>query len=439
MSNRKDFTNNNTEFTGTGGIVLPKGTTGERPTGAVGQIRFNTTTGAMENFTAEGWFPVSVSVPTLATVANSIYAGATSTLTLTGTNFGIAAGTVRFTANASVTNVTITPSSVTSATVAVPSEIFNLSTGTSVDVQLINSDNGISNVITKTIVGLPTGGAITTAGGYRVHTITSSTSLVVPTGFTATVDYLLVAGGGSGGDDIAGGGGAGGMVTGTAAISANTYSVVIGAGGASTIGTEGTGRGNNGAPSSVFGVTAIGGGAGGGEGQTAANSGGSGGGAGYSTGSGGAGTAGQGNSGGNSSGGTCAGGGGKGAAAANVSSSATAGGAGLQNNFDGNNYYYAGGGGGGSYSGGTAAAGGLGGGGGGVGGYPASAVGAGGTGGRNAGTAGATTWGGSNGGKGGNAGANTGSGGGGSSETNAGVFSASGAGGSGIVIVRYTL
>jgi hypothetical protein len=443
MSNRKDFTDKNTEFAGVGGIVLPKGTTGERPTGIVGQVRFNTTTAALENYTPTGWFPVSVPIPTLATVSGTIYAGVASTLTLTGTNFGIAAGSVRFTASGSATSVTVTPASATSATVTVPSAIFNLSAGTSVDVQFINSDNGVSNIIIKTIVALPTGGTISPSlvAGYRVHTFTSSSNFVVPSGFTATVDYLLVAGGGSGGDDISGGGGAGGMVTGTAAVSVGSYSIVIGAGGPSTIGTEGTGRGNNGDPSSVFGVTVTGGGAGGGEGQSDANSGASGGGGGYQNGAGGSGTSGQGNSGANAAGSTCGGGGGKGGTAPTTSAgTGGAGGAGLQNNFDGNNYYYAGGGGGGGYTGTTAcAAGGIGGGGGGVGGYPASAGGAGGGSARNNGTAGATTWGGSNGGKGGNAGANTGSGGGGSSETNGSVFSASGAGGSGICIVRYAI
>lgn len=443
MSNRKDFTNKNTQFTGTAGIVFPKGTTGERPTGIVGQVRFNTTTNALENYTADGWFPVSVPIPTLTSVTGTVYSGIASTLTLTGANFGISAGTVRFTASGSITNVTVTPASATSATVTVPSAIFNLSAGVSVDVQFINSDNGVSNIISKTIIGLPTGGTISPSlvSGYRVHTFTSSTNLVVPTGFTATVDYLLVAGGAAGGDDIGAGGGAGGMVTGTASISVGSYSIVIGAGGTSTIGTEGTGRGNNGEPSSAFGVTVTGGGTGGGEGQSDGNSGGSGGGGGYNGGAGGVGTSGQGTAGANAAGSTCGGGGGKGGAApTTVAGTGGTGGAGLQNNFDGNNYYYAAGGGGGGYSSTSVAGpGGQGGGGGGVGGYPASCVGAGGTGGRNAGTAGATTWGGSNGGKGGNAGANTGSGGGGGSETNGGVFSASGAGGSGICIIRYTL
>ena len=60
-----------------------------------------------------------------------------------------------------------------------------------------------------------------------------------------TVEYLVVAGGGAGGDQYGGGGGAGGFRTGTETLTGSTsYTVTVGAGGAST--------GANGA-SSLFG------------------------------------------------------------------------------------------------------------------------------------------------------------------------------------------
>lgn len=39
----------------TGGLYLPAGTTAQRPTGVTGQIRFNTTTGAVEVFNGSTW------------------------------------------------------------------------------------------------------------------------------------------------------------------------------------------------------------------------------------------------------------------------------------------------------------------------------------------------------------------------------------------------
>jgi len=39
----------------TGGLYLPLGTTAQRPTGVTGQIRFNTTTNAVEVFNGTAW------------------------------------------------------------------------------------------------------------------------------------------------------------------------------------------------------------------------------------------------------------------------------------------------------------------------------------------------------------------------------------------------
>ena len=154
----------------------------------------------------------------------------------------------------------------------------------------------------------PTGGNATyTFGSYKVHAFTSNGNFVPNT--AGTVDILIVAGGGGAGtpDRTAyngawsGGGGAGGVLyTTSVSVTAQSYSIVIGAGGA---------RQANGANSTALGLTAIGGGRGGG--TTSAGSGnvnwngaagGSGGGGlGDRPGpmQGGAGTAGQGNAGAN--------------------------------------------------------------------------------------------------------------------------------------------
>jgi hypothetical protein len=206
-------------------------------------------------------------------------------------------------------------------------------------------------------------GTMTTSGGYKIHTFTSSGDLVVNSG--GEVDYLIVAGGGGGGS---GGGGAGGMLTGKiASLSPNTYTITVGGGG-------GGGRGgspvatptpSNGTNSTALGLTAIGGGRGGGgsiSGRVGSN-GGSGGGHGYdinnttrTTG-----TSGQGNGGGRASGpslGGSGGGGGAGGAGqdggGSIPHGSTSypsyggnGGIGLQSSISGTPTYYAGGGGGG--------------------------------------------------------------------------------------------
>jgi hypothetical protein len=128
-----------------------------------------------------------------------------------------------------------------------------------------------------------TGGTVTTTGNFKVHTFNSSSNFVVsqlgnspsvPTGGPTNVDYLVIgggAGGGCGGGAAAGGGGAGGHRTsfpspnsnaGAFPISSQTYSITVGAGGASApyYGSPG-----NAGSSSVFStITSAGGGGGGG-------------------------------------------------------------------------------------------------------------------------------------------------------------------------------
>jgi hypothetical protein len=274
-----------------------------------------------------------------------------------------------------------------------------------------------------------TGGTITTDGDYKIHTFTSTGDIT----FDVTqiseiqslnqIEYLIVAGGGGGGagQDVGGtnykggGGGAGGLLSGSRFVDISAYTGTIGAGGSGGY-FEGANprQALNGSNSSLFGLTAIGGGRGSGA-DEALNpacylplSGGSGGG-GYNSqefnisgllrcapgGNGASGTEGQGNAGGNNNTSfyTVGGAGGGGAGAVGSNGPNGNGGIGKQSAINGTLTYYAGGGAGG----GTTATGGLGGGG-------------------NQFTNGA---------------ANTGGGGG------AGNEATGGAGGSGVVIVRY--
>ena len=120
-----------------------------------------------------------------------------------------------------------------------------------------------------------TGGTITTSGDFKIHSFTGDGCFVVsqlgnsptvPTGGPNNVDYLVVAGGGSGGVNQGGGGGAGGYRTtfpspgcnaGAFPISATTYPITVGSGGA---GVTGSTRGNSGTNSIFSTITSAGGG-----------------------------------------------------------------------------------------------------------------------------------------------------------------------------------
>jgi hypothetical protein len=268
-------------------------------------------------------------------------------------------------------------------------------------------------------------GTTTISGTNRVTRITSGTgniSFSYATGLQSFIaQYLVVAGGGAGGTRHGGGGGAGGLVEGSTTLFTDAYSVSVGAGGAGRVHSNG---GLPGAPSSAFGVLALGGGGGhgfpgptpsGGSGGGAADSGG---GAGSSSvpGSGlqpASASGGFGNTGGlgQSNPWYGGGGGGAGAVGGNVQTSVRAGsgGAGRSSSITGTPVTYAGGGGGASWQGNPSNLSGFGGAGGGANG----AI-------NNATPAGAT--------------ANTGGGGGAHGGESTGF---GGNGGSGVVIVRY--
>jgi len=85
-----------------------------------------------------------------------------------------------------------------------------------------------------------TGGAVTYAGGYTIHTFTSGGTFQVSS--SGDVEYLIVAGGGGGGFNYAGGGGAGGLLTGTIVnLTPGSYTVTVGAGGVGGSGTNTSG------------------------------------------------------------------------------------------------------------------------------------------------------------------------------------------------------
>ena len=83
MANSRDFTGKNRKFTGTKGIVTPKGTTGERVGSESGELRFNTTTELMEYFDGTTWKPIDAP-PTITTVTTNDSVGTNTVLNADG-------------------------------------------------------------------------------------------------------------------------------------------------------------------------------------------------------------------------------------------------------------------------------------------------------------------------------------------------------------------
>jgi hypothetical protein len=386
-----------------------------------GDIIFNTTTGVLEVYGGAGWYaPHAMSIDS---VTGDISPGVATTLNFTGTGLSSTVD-IRYYDGATLL---ATSSSIAVSSGAfsdtVPSAVYGPSaTDDVITIKVVSNGSELfagTKIVGDTYIDA-TGGTVTTDGDYKIHTFTSSDTFTISTlGSDSTynvVEYLIVAGGGGGGSTQGGGGGggAGGYRTATGmSVSAQAYTVTVGAGGTG-IAAAVEGRGGSGGDSTFNSITSTGGGAGGGyyDGPLA---GGSGGGASY-LGGGAAGTSGQGNAGGNGSPsggvGTETGGGGGGAGAVGGTGALNnppAGGAGLASSITGASTYYAGGGGSGSNSNVSSGAGGAGG------------IGGGGAGGHRGGPSGVSGT------------INTGGGGGGAGYDS----SATGAGGAGIVIIRY--
>jgi hypothetical protein len=107
-----------------------------------------------------------------------------------------------------------------------------------------------------------TGGTVTIANGYRIHKFTTIGTSTFTPDTSGLIEVIIVGGGASGGVDCGGGGGAGGLIDTTIEVTAQNYSIVVGAGGQSRPGSADDGPGYNGFNSSAFNLIALGGGAG---------------------------------------------------------------------------------------------------------------------------------------------------------------------------------
>jgi hypothetical protein len=322
------------------GIILPSGSTAQRPSAVTGTLRYNNSLNITEYYANGTWNPLISTI----TVSNVQYLYANNTVSnvtaanitlggnilINGSGFNnndsvyingvLASNTVLSSTQilATVPNSTIAGnttifvipyvSNLANAKYATPPVWNNMATiylqaNTFGNLALFNNvtvssgdtvtsfaqvGGTVAPGLTFSTGGGTVAGTPTQAGSYSI-TATATNSegqvsapytinyVVTPSPYSVTV--FVVAGGGSGGTYWGGGGGAGGLVTtpSVTALPGTNYSVVVGGGGASVVGQSV--RGNNGSNSSAFSAIGIGGGAGGGS-SSPALSGGSGGGAG---------------------------------------------------------------------------------------------------------------------------------------------------------------
>ena len=323
----------NANFVSNGAIVLPRGTTAQRPASPVnGMWRYNTSYAYVEVYVNNGWANLT---PILTPISN------TAPVVGGSTTVGGVANVTNGTWNNSPTSYTY--------------QWYANST--------VISANGTANTFTITSTQ---NGANLSCGVTAINALGSATAnsnVVGPVTSVYTASFLVIGGGGGGPAPGTGGGGAGGFVDGTRTFVPGTvYTATVGGGGGQGSSSTLTGSG-------ITTVTALGGGQGGAN-QQGANGGSGGGGGSYYNGAGGSATqpgSASGGYGSNGGSGNCCennfgggGGGGAGGGGGNgTGSGGGAGGTGRQSSITGTATYYAGGGSGtGDYGGAGGGAGG---------------------------------------------------------------------------------
>jgi hypothetical protein len=176
----------NPTIPGTGAILIPVGTTGERPAGVAGKMRYNSTDGAYEGYSAGTWRQFSLS----------------GGVTEVDTGTGLTGGPITGTGTISLANTTVTAGSYGSATqvgtftVNAQGQLTAASnvTVTPAGIGAVASVSGTANEITATgtsivVLSLPAAltftGKTVTGGTFSlpiISAISNSGTVTVPTG-----------------------------------------------------------------------------------------------------------------------------------------------------------------------------------------------------------------------------------------------------------------
>lgn len=109
MSNRNDFTNKDAAFTGTEGIILPVGTSEQRSlVPVIGTIRYNTTLGFSEQYSADGWAGIAPP-PIISSISPTAFDGESgTTITINGSNFDATSSVQFILVGSIILNATVT-------------------------------------------------------------------------------------------------------------------------------------------------------------------------------------------------------------------------------------------------------------------------------------------------------------------------------------------
>lgn len=181
-------------FGGTAAIRVPNGTTAQRPTPALGMVRYNTTLGVNEIYDANGWVSIA-SPPTVSSVSPVSYNGEAGTVfTIDGANFDGGA-IVRFVTSGGLEYTAATTTRVSSSrlTATTPQDFTVADEPLSIKV---SSSTGLSGVLEQAVDcgGVPAWS--TSAGSLgsvnRYSSFSASLSAVDPEG--ESVSYSLASG-----------------------------------------------------------------------------------------------------------------------------------------------------------------------------------------------------------------------------------------------------
>lgn len=197
MGNYSKYRYVNTVIGGTGGLVVPNGTTAERESSvAEGTLRYNTDLGLIEQYNALGWQSVDAP-PTITNIAGTINESTNSTITITGSNFktgaivsieGAAVGGIP----RPLSSTFVSTSTLTAATNATA---VNYVGGAAFDVKVVNP-SGLSGtlspagVIDRDPVWSTAAGTYTVFDGSRNETLT----FVAADPDGSTITYSLLSG-----------------------------------------------------------------------------------------------------------------------------------------------------------------------------------------------------------------------------------------------------
>ena len=214
----------------TGNLGVGNTTTVGRNAGvstATGALIFNTTSQTLEFYTGSIWVGTNAA-PSLNSITGDIYNGMTGSLVINCSDISASGNDVKYSNNSTGAVIATDTSATTSGaniTSTIPSAVYNTAVGTVIKIEVINGSGVLSsNSLTETILASPSGGTITSAGGYRYHTFAQGTTNFVNTISNLSVQYLVVAGGGGGGGNQGGGGGgAGGYRTGSATLATGNF------------------------------------------------------------------------------------------------------------------------------------------------------------------------------------------------------------------------